>query len=123
VSLPEESAAEPKRPSAEAEFANLVNNIDLYIRQKTDLYIQHYMLDPLDFILRQVIYLSVVASLLVVGTLSITVGIILFVSTLISIWAALLLCGVAAFVLALALASFMFTRRLIMKTPKTAENA
>jgi hypothetical protein len=121
--LPEEIAGEPKRPSAEAEFASLVNNIDLYVRQKTDLYIQHYVLDPLDFILRQVIYLSVVASLLVVGTLSITVGIILYVSTLISLWAALLLCGVAALVLALALAYFMFTRRLIMKTPKTAENA
>jgi uncharacterized membrane protein len=121
--LPEETTTGPARPSAEAEFANLVKDIDLYIRQKTDLYIQHYVLDPLDFILRQVIYLSVVASLLVVGTLSITVGIVLFVSTLISVWAALLLCGLASLVLAVGLAYFMFTRKLILKTPKTVEPA
>jgi uncharacterized membrane protein len=121
--LPGETTTGPTGPSAEAEFANLVKNIDLYIRQKTDLYIQHYVLDPLDFILRQVIYLSVVASLLVVGTLSITVGVILFVSTLISIWAALLLCGLASLVLAVGLAYFMFTRKLMLKTPKTVETA
>jgi uncharacterized membrane protein len=121
--LPEETAAGPSRPTVEAEFTGLVQNLDLYIRQKTDLYIQHYVLDPLDFILRQVIYLSVVASLLVAGTLSIAVGIVLFVSTLISFWAALLLCGLASLVLAVGLAYFMFTRKLILKTPKTAETA
>ncbi len=119
--MPEETTTGPSRPSAEAEFANLVQNMELYVRQKTDLYIQHYVLDPLDFILRQVIYLSVVASLLVVGTLSITIGIVLFVSTLISIWAALLICGLAAVVLAIGLSYFMFTRKLILKTPTTAE--
>lgn len=113
----------PARPSAEAELASLVKNLDLYVRQKTDLYIQHYVLDPLDFIFRQVIYLSVVASLLVVGTLSITVGLVLFVSTLISVWAALLLCGLASLVLAVGLAYFMLTRKLMLKTPKTAETA
>ncbi|HTX43623.1 MAG TPA: hypothetical protein VMC61_02755 [Methanocella sp.] len=121
--MPAETTTKPSRPSVEAEFSNLVKNIDLYIRQKTDLYIQHYVLDPLDFILRQIIYLSVVASLLVVGTLSITVGIVLFVSTLISIWAALLLCGMASLVLAVGLAYFMFTRKLILKTPTAAETA
>jgi len=120
--LPGETTTGPSGPTAEAEFASLVRNIDLYVRQKTDIYIQHYILDPLDFILRQIIYLSVVASLLVVGTLSITVGIVLFVSTLISVWAALLLCGLASLVLAVGLAYFMFTRRLILKTPK-AETA
>ncbi len=121
--MPEETTTGPSKPSAEAELANLVKNFDLYIRQKTDLYIQHYVLDPLDFILRQVIYLSVVASLLVVGTLSIAVGIVLFVSTLISVWAALLLCGLTSLVLAVGLAYFMFTRKLILKTPKMAETA
>jgi hypothetical protein len=106
----------------EAEFAGLVQNLDLYVRQKTDLYIQHYLLDPLDFVLKQVIYLSVVASLLVVGTLSITLGVILFVSTLISIWAALLICGLASLLLALVLAYFMFARKLVLKTPKTSED-
>lgn len=118
-----ETTTGPSRPSAEEEFSNLVKNLDLYVRQKTDFYIQHYILEPLDFILKQVIYVSVVASLLVVGTLSITVGIVLFVSTLISIWAALLLCGLASLVLAVGLAYFMFTRKLMLKTPTTAETA
>jgi hypothetical protein len=120
--LPEETTTEPQKPSMEAEFAGLVQNLDLYVRQKTDLYIQHYLLDPLDFVLKQVIYLSVVASLLVVGTLSITLGVILFVSTLISIWAALLICGLASLLLALVLAYFMFARKLVLKTPKTSED-
>lgn len=120
--MPEETTTGPQKPSMEAEFAGLVQNLDLYVRQKTDLYIQHYLLDPLDFVLKQVIYLSVVASLLVVGTLSITVGVILFVSTLISIWAALLICGLASLLLALVLAYFMFARKLVLKTPKTSED-
>ena len=119
--MPEETTT--ARPSVEGEFASLVQNLDLYARQKIDLYIQHYLLDPLDFILRQVIYLSVVASLLVAGTLAITVGVILFVSTLISIWAALLICGLASILLAMGLAYFMFARKLVLQTPKTAEPA
>jgi hypothetical protein len=120
--LPEEAAPRKPGPVGE-EFAGLVQNLDLYIRQKTDLYIQDYLLDPLDFILKQVIYLSVVASLLVVGTLAIAVGVIVFVSTLISLWAALLICGVAALLVAVILAYFMFSRKLLMKTPKTVETA
>jgi hypothetical protein len=119
--VPEEPGDKPERPSIEAEFAGLVQNIDLYVRQKTDLYVQHYLLDPLDFILRQVIYLSVVAALLVVGTLAIAVGVILFVSTLIPLWSALLLCGVAALLFAGICAYIMFARRLILKTPRTRE--
>jgi len=121
--MPEEPQDKQKRPSVEAEFAGLVQNIDLYIRQKTDLYVQHFVLEPLDFILRQVIYLSVVAALMVVGTLAIAVGVILFISTLIPLWAALLACGIVILLAAGALAYTMFARRLVLKTPKTAENA
>ena len=121
MTLPEEP--DGSRPSIESEFANVVQNIDLLVRQKTDLYLQHYLLDPLDFVLRQVIYLSVVASLLVAGTLAVTVGVILFVSTLISLWAALLICGLASILLAMGLAYLMFARKLVLQTPKTPENA
>ncbi len=119
--MPDEAAE--ARPSMEAEFSSLMQNLDLYLRQKTDLYIQHYLLDPLDFVLRQVIYISVVASLLVAGTLAITIGIIFFVSTLISLWAALLICGLASILLAMGLAYFMFARKLVLKTPKTTETS
>lgn len=121
--MPEEPQPKQGHSPVEAEFVGLMKNVDLYIRQKTDLYIQHYVLDPLDFVLKQVIYLSVVASLLVVGTLSIAVGIILFVSTLIPLWAALLVCGAAALLLAVVFTYIMFTRKLLLKTPKTSKQA
>ena len=120
--MPEKPADKQERPSVEAEFAGLVENIDIYIRQKTDLYVQHFVLDPIDFLLRQVIYLSVVASLLVVGTLAIAIGVILFVSTLIPLWTALLICGIVALISAGILAYIMFARRLVLKTPKVTEH-
>ena len=120
--MPEKPADKQERPSVEAEFAGLVENIDLYIRQKTDLYVQHFVLDPIDFILRQVIYLSVVASLLVVGTLGIAIGVIFFVSTIIPLWAALLICGIVALLSAGVLSYIMFARRLVLKTPKIREH-
>lgn len=119
--MPDEAAAGPAKPSPEADLAALFQNLDLYVRQKTDLYIQHYLLDPLEFVLEQIIYIAVVASLLVVGTLAISVGVILFVASLIPIWAALLICGIAALLIAVVLAYFMFARKLIMKTPKAEE--
>ena len=120
--MPEKPADKQERPSVEAEFAGLVKNMDLYFRQKTDLYVQHFVLDPIDFILRQVIYLSVVASLLVVGTLAIAIGVIFFVSTLIPLWAALLICGIVALISAGLLAYIMFARRLVLKTPNVTEH-
>ncbi len=74
-------AASPEKPlSVESEFAHLVSYIDLYIRQKTDLFIQHYVFDPFDFLVRQIVYLSVLAALLVAGTLALLIGVILFIS-------------------------------------------
>jgi len=119
--LPDEAAAGPAKPSLEAEFAALARNLDLYLRQKTDLYIQHYLLDPLEFVLEQIVYIAVVASLLVVGTVALSVGAILFISSLIPLWAALLICGVVAMLLAIVLTYFMFARKLILKTPKAEE--
>jgi uncharacterized membrane protein len=72
--------------AVEAEFAQLVRYIDLYVRQKTDLYIQHYVFEPFEFLVRQLIYLSVLTALLVAGTLAILIGVILFVSTLLPLW-------------------------------------
>jgi uncharacterized membrane protein YkgB len=121
VQVPKESAVKEASPSIEAEFANMFKYMDLYARQKIDLYIQHYMLDPLDFILKEIIYLSVVASLLVVGTIALTVGIIVLISTFVSLWVALIACGVVAIMIAAALSFIMFSRELILKTPKYLE--
>lgn len=105
----------------EQEVADLLKYADLYIRQKTDLYLQHYVFDPFDFLLRQVIYLSVLASLLVAGAIAIVIGAILFVSTLIPLWAALLGIGLAALIIAIAIAYILFSREIVLKTPKTTE--
>lgn len=116
-----EDAGKEKKEPIEAEFANLVRFIDLYVRQKIDLYLQHYVFDPVDFLIRQLIYLSVLAALLVAGTLAILVGAILFVSTLIPLWAALLAGGVIAFILAIAIAYVLFANKIVLKTPTTSE--
>ena len=121
MQVPEEPAAEEASPSFEAEFANMFKYMDLYARQKIDLYIQHYMLDPLDFLLKEIIYLSVVASLLVVGTIALTVGIIVLISTFVSLWVALIACGIVAILIAAVLSYIMFARKLILKTPKSLE--
>jgi uncharacterized membrane protein len=110
-----------KPRSVEAEFASLVKYIDLYLRQKTDLYIQHYVFEPFEFLVRQLIYLSVLAALLVAGTLAILIGVILFVSTLVPLWEALLIMGIVALVIAGIIAFVMFSSKLTMKTPTTEE--
>lgn len=116
-----EAAAAAEQRSVEQEFADLVKYLDLYIRQKTDLYLQHYVFDPFDFLIRQLIYLSVLAALLVAGALSVVVGSILFVSTIIPLWAALLAIGIISIVLAVIIAYVLFSRVLVLKTPKTTE--
>lgn len=115
------SGAAAEQRSVEQDFADLVKYLDLYIRQKTDLYLQHYVFDPFDFLIRQLIYLSVLAALLVVGAISVVVGSILFVSTLIPLWAALLIVGIIAIVLAGIIAYVLFSRVIVLKTPKTSE--
>ncbi|WP_231844824.1 hypothetical protein [Methanocella arvoryzae] len=115
------SATAAEESSIEQEFADLVKYLDLYVRQKTDLYLQHYVFDPFDFLIRQLIYVSVLAALLVAGALALVAGSILFISTLIPLWAALLIIGVVAIVLAAVIAYFLFSRVPVLKTPSTTE--
>jgi hypothetical protein len=117
----EQATGGPDQRPVEQEIADLVKYIDLYIRQKTDLYLQHYLFDPFDFLIRQLIYLSVLAALLVVGAISVVVGSILFVSTIIPLWAALLIIGIIAIILAAIIAYVLFSREIVLKTPKTTE--
>jgi uncharacterized membrane protein len=116
-----EDTRREKPLSVEAEFAHLVNFVDLYIRQKTDLYIQHYLFEPFDFLVRQLVYLSVLAALLVAGTLAILIGVILYVSTLVPLWESLLIIGIVALVIAGVIAYVLFSSHLVLKTPTTEE--
>lgn len=117
----EQAPGGEEQRSIEQEVADLVKYMDLYIRQKTDLYIQHYVFDPFDFLIRQLIYLSVLAALLVAGSIALVAGSILFVSTLIPLWAALLIIGVIAMLVAGVIAYVLFSRELVLKTPRTTE--
>jgi uncharacterized membrane protein len=116
-----EDAGRKKPLSIEAEFAHLVKFVDLYVRQKTDLYIQHYVFEPFEFLVRQLIYVSVLAALLVAGTLAILIGVILFVSTLVPLWEALVIIGIVALVIAGIVAYVLFSSHLVLKTPTTEE--
>ena len=116
-----EDAGREKPPSIEAEFAHLVRYVDLYLRQKTDLYIQHYLFEPFEFLVRQLVYLSVLAALLVAGTLAILIGVILFVSTLVPLWESLLIIGIVALLIAGIVAYVLFSSHLVLKTPTTEE--
>lgn len=116
-----EDSGREKPLSIEAEFAHLVKFADLYLRQKTDLYIQHYLFEPFEFLVRQLVYLSVLAALLVAGTLAILIGVILFVSTLVPLWESLLIIGIVALVIAGIVAYVLFSSHLVLKTPTTEE--
>jgi hypothetical protein len=116
-----EDPGREKPLSIEAEFANLARFVDLYLRQKTDLYLQHYVFEPFDFLVRQLIYLFVLAALLVAGTLAMLIGVILYISTLLPLWESLLIVGIVALIIAGIIAYVMFSSKLILKTPTTEE--
>ena len=69
------NAASDDELSIESEFAATIKYIDLYLRQKTDLFLQHYIFDPFDFLAKKIMYLSVLVTLLAAGTLVVVAGV------------------------------------------------
>jgi len=116
-----EQAAGPEESSIESELAETIKYIDLYIRQKTDLFLQQYVFEPFDFLIRQVMYLSVLVTLLAAGTLALVIGVILFMSTIIPLWTALLIVGAIVFLIAGVIAYVLFSNKIVLKTPTTME--
>jgi hypothetical protein len=116
-----EDAGWEKPLAIEVEFAHLFKYVDLYVRQKTDLYIQHYVFEPFEFLVRQLVYLSVLAALLVAGTLAIIIGVILFMETLVGRWQALLIVGIVILLMAGIIAYVLFSSHLVLKTPTTED--
>jgi hypothetical protein len=105
--------------SVESEFADTVRYIDLYLRQKTDLFLQNYVFEPFDFISRKFMQLAVLVTLLVAGTLVVLAGVILLLATWIGLWASLLLTG--AIILGAAGLIFygLFSKQIVLQTPGT----
>jgi hypothetical protein len=77
--------------------------------------------EPFEFLVRQLIYVSVLAALLVAGTLAILIGVILYASTLVPLWAALLGIGIVALIVAGIIAYVLFSSHLVLKTPTTED--
>ncbi|MFA5346849.1 MAG: phage holin family protein [Methanoregula sp.] len=110
-----------EEPSMESQFARTIKYIDIYLQQKTDLLLQHYVFEPVDFLLRQIMYLSVIVTLLAAGTFALVLGVILFIATLVPLWAALLIIGAAIFILGGIIAYLVLSNKIILKTPLATE--
>ncbi len=110
-----------QEPSVEAELASTIRYLDLYLRQKTDLFLQHYLLDPFDYLKKQLILLSVVVVLFATGTLFLVIGAILFLATFLPLWAALVLVSLLVFAAGGIGAHRLFAGRLILETPTAEE--
>ena len=115
-----DSAAGIDVPSIESEFARTYKYIDLYIQQKTDLFLQNYVFEPFDFLFKRIMYLSVIVTLLAAGTLALVTGVILLLSTFVPLWAALLIMGAAIFATGGIIAYILLSNKIVLETP-TAE--
>lgn len=107
--------------SVESEFTTTAKYLDLYLRQKTDLYLQNYVFEPVDFIGKKLMYLSIVLTLLAAGTLILVAGAILLVATVVPLWASLLLFGLVALLAAAVIAYVFFAKQIVLQTPTALE--
>jgi hypothetical protein len=116
-----ESAASDEELSIESEFATTIKYIDLYLRQKTDLFLQNYVFEPFEFLAKNLMYLSVIVPLLAAGTLIVVVGVILLIATVVPLWAGLLITGASIFSVGGIIAYILFSNTIILQTPKGME--
>lgn len=116
-----DTAADNEEETIEAGFARTVRYIDLYMQQKTDLFLQHYVLEPVDYLIRQIMYLSVIVTLLAAGTIVILMGVILFIATLVPLWAALLITGAIIFGIGGLITYLQLSDKIVLKTPVATE--
>ena len=116
-----EEAGDTEEPSIGSEFARTIKYIDLYLMQKTDLFLQHYVFEPVDFLIRRIMFLSVIVTLLAAGTLILLMGVILFIATLVPLWAALLITGIAVFGSGGVIAYMLLSDKMILNTPVATE--
>jgi hypothetical protein len=110
-----------EKQSVESEFAATVKYLDLYVRQKTDLFLQHYVFEPADFLGRKVMYLSVVVTLLIAGAVVLVAGVILLIATMMPLWAAMLLSGAIIILAACIIANIFFAKKIVLQTTTARE--
>ena len=116
-----DTAANNEDETIEAGFARTVRYIDLYVQQKTDLFLQHYVFEPVDFLIRQIMVLSIIVTLLAAGTLVVLMGVTLFIATFVPLWAALLITGALIFGIGGLMAYRLLSDKIVLKTPVATE--
>jgi hypothetical protein len=116
-----DTAASIKEQTIESEFATTIKYIDLYMQQKTDLFLQNYVFEPVDFLLMKVMYLSVIVTLLAAGTVILVIGVVFLIATLVPLWAALLITGALVFGIGVSSAHMLLSKKIILKTPIAKE--
>lgn len=107
-------------PSIESEFARMYKYIDLYFQQKTDLFLQHYVFEPFDFLFKRIMFLSVIVTLLAAGTVVLVLGVVFLLSVFVPFWAALLITGAVIFASGVIIANIVLSDKIVLKT-QTAE--
>jgi len=107
--------------SIESEFTTTAKYLDLYLRQKTDLFLQHYVFEPFDFLGTKLMYLAIIVTLLAAGTLILVVGVILMIATVIPLWVSLMLSGLLTLLAAAVIAYVGFSKQIVLQTPTALE--
>lgn len=105
----------------ESDLATTIRLLDLWMRQKTDLFLQHYVFEPFDYLGTKMMYLVVVLTLLAAAVVILVAGVIFLIATFIPFWAALLLSGLLALLAALIIAQVFFRAQIVLKTPTARE--
>jgi len=116
-----EQSAAGEGESVESEFATTVKYLDLYLRQKTDLFLQNYVFEPFEALAAKLMFLVIVLTLFGAGTLIVLAGIILLLATRMPLYAALLIVGVAVFLIGTIIARSFFFKKIILPTPTATE--
>jgi hypothetical protein len=115
-----DTAARSEEPSVESEFARTYKLVDLYIQQKTDLFLQHYVFEQFNLLISRIMILSIIVTLLAAGTLFLWMGIILLIATVLPLWAALLITGIAIFITGGIMAYILLTKKIVLNTPSAS---
>jgi len=107
--------------SVESEFAATMKYIDLYLRQKTDLFLQQYVFAPFDALAKKAMYLSIVVTLLALGILAVVAGVVLLLATVMPLFTALLITGAIILVAGGIIAHAFVLEKIILQTPTAME--
>lgn len=116
-----ENGAGIEEQTIESEFAKTIKYIDLYMQQKTDLFLQHYVFEPVNFLFRQIIFLTVVVTLLVAGIVVLLIGAILYLATFVSLWTALFITGAILLGMGVISSYILISMKIVLNTPIATE--